>query len=263
MKILITGSEGYIGKHLIKMLGINYDVDTLDLKNGIDIRSKLILNQEYDVVVHLAALISVNESMKYPEEYFNTNVNGTLNILKNVNYKHFIFSSTGAAAELNSPYGFSKKIAEIIIESYCKRNSKDYTIFRFYNVIGSNGIFPTNPDGLFLSLINAEKTGVFNLYGNDYNTKDGTCIRDYIHVNEVCSAIIKAFNNPANCLENLGHGIGTSVKEMIEIYKKVNNCNFKIEIKPRRYGDLEVSVLKEVSKYMDKKYSIEDLLKKN
>jgi len=262
MKILITGSEGYIGKHLIKILGASYQIDTLDIKNGIDIRKLQILNKQYDVVVHLAALISVSESMKYPEEYFDTNVNGTLNILKNINYNHFIFSSTGAASQLNNPYGFSKKMAEIIIESFCKKNNKNYTIFRFYNVIGSDGVLPTNPDGLFLSLINAEKTGIFYIYGDDYNTKDGTCIRDYVHVNEVCSAIIKAFDKPANRIENLGHGIGTSVKEMIQIYKKINNCNFEVKVKPRRFGDAEMSVLKEVSEYMHKKYSIEDLLKK-
>jgi len=261
MKILVTGSQGYIGKHLIKMLGDKHDVDGIDLKTGIDIRIPLHTNKEYDTVIHLAALVNVSRSTKYPEEYFNTNVNGTLNVLKNVSYKHFIFASTGSAAGLASPYALSKKMAELVVEDYCKNHNKDYTMFRFYNVTGSDGIPPTNPDGLFASLIEAENTGTFFLYGDDYNTKDGSCIRDYTHVNEICTALIKAIDIPSNSLENLGHGVGTSVKEMVDIYKKVNNCNFKVVVKPRRPGDLEVSVLDNVSKYMVKLYKLEELLK--
>jgi len=261
MKILVTGSEGYIGKHLLKMLYCTHDIDGIDLKTGIDIRIPLQNNKEYDTVIHLAALVNVSRSTKYPEEYFNTNVNGTINVLKNVSYKHFIFASTGSAAGLASPYALSKKMAELVVEDYCKKHNKDYTIFRFYNVTGSDGIPPTNPDGLFASLIEAEKTGTFFLYGDDYNTKDGSCIRDYTHVNEICTALIKAIDTPSNSLENLGHGVGTSVKEMIDIYKKVNNCNFNVIVKPRRPGDLEISVLDNVSNYMVKLYKIEDLLK--
>jgi len=262
MKLLITGSEGYIGKHLIKLIDNKHEIDGIDLKSGIDIRTPLQSYKEYDTVIHLAGLVSVSRSTKYPEEYFDTNVNGTINLLKNIDYKHFIFASTGSAVGLASPYALSKKMAELVVEDYCKKNNKKFTIFRFYNVTGSDGIPPTNPDGLFSSLMEAEKTGVFYLYGDDYNTKDGSCIRDYTHVNEICSAIIKALFKPANKLENLGHGIGTSVKEMIEIYKRINNCEFKVEVKPRRPGDLEKSVLDKISPYMSKLYSMEELLKK-
>lgn len=262
MNILVTGSEGYIGKHLLKMLGSEHAVEGIDLKTGTDIRIPLQPYNNYDVVIHLAALVNVSRSTKYPEEYFNTNVNGTINILRDTSFKHFIFASTGSAVGLASPYALSKKMAELIVEDYCKKHNKNFTIFRFYNVIGSDGILPTNPDGLYSSLIEAEKTGVFNLFGNDYNTKDGSCIRDYTHVNEICTALVKAISKPSNKLENLGHGVGTSVKEMIEIYKKVNKCEFKVEVKPRRPGDLEVSVLDNVSEYMTKLYDIEELLKK-
>jgi len=261
MKLLVTGSEGYIGKHLLKMLGNKHSIEGIDLKTGSDIRIPFQPYNDYDVVIHLAALVNVSRSTKYPEEYFNTNVNGTINILRDTNFKHFIFASTGSAAGLASPYALSKKMAELIVEDFCIKNNKDYTIFRFYNVTGSDGIPPTNPDGLFASLIEAEKTGTFNLYGNDYNTRDGSCIRDYTHVNEICSALVKAIDSPANGLENLGHGVGTSVKEMVEIYKKVNNCDFKVVVNPRRPGDLEVSVLDKISSYMEKKYTIEELLK--
>jgi len=261
LKLLVTGSEGYIGKHLLKLLENKFDIDKLDLKLGVDIRKPFTTNREYDTVIHLAALANVSKSTEYPEEYFTTNVSGTLNLLKSFSFKHFIFASTGSAVGLKSPYALSKRMAEIIVEDFCKKHNKDYTTFRFYNVTGSDGFPPTNPDSLFASLIDAEKTGVFYIYGNDYNTKDGTCVRDYTHVNEICKSIIKAIDKPANNLENLGHGSGTSVKEMVDIYKKINNVNFKVEFRPRRPGDMEYNVLDDVSSYMEKIYSIEHLLK--
>jgi UDP-glucose 4-epimerase len=263
-KVLITGSEGYIGKHLIQLLGNKYDIYKLDLKDPaspFDIRT-IKWDLEFDTVVHLAALVNVSRSTKYPEEYFDTNVNGTRHLLKNLKYKNFVFASTGSAVGMASPYGISKKMAELVVEDYCKNQNKDFTMFRFYNVTGADGLPPTNPDGLFFSLMRAEKEGVFYLYGDDYNTRDGSCIRDYTHVNEICSALVKAIDTPANGLENLGHGVGTSVKEMIDIYKQVNNCEFEIKIMPRRPGDLEISVLDNVSKYMTKTYTMNDLMRK-
>jgi UDP-glucose 4-epimerase len=263
-KILITGSEGYIGKHLIKMIGDRYDIyklDLVDFDNPIDIRKHINLDIEFDTVVHLAALVNVSRSTKFPLEYHDTNVNGTVNCLTNLKYKNFVFASTGSAAGLASPYAISKKMAELIVENYCQKNNKDYTMFRFYNVTGSDGILPTNPDGLFASLIRAQTEGTFYVYGGDYNTPDGSALRDYTHVNEICSALIQAIENPAYGLENLGHGVGTSVKQMVEIFKHVNNCDFKVEIKDRRPGDLEISVLDNISKYMTKIYSMENLLK--
>jgi UDP-glucose 4-epimerase len=162
---------------------------------------------------------------------------------------------------MNSPYSISKKAAEEIVNQYCKEQDIPFTIFRFYNVVGADGILPTNPDGLMWNLMNAEKTGVFNLFGSDYNTKDGSCVRDYTHVNEICHAVIQGIDGPTNQIENLGHGVGTTVKEMIEIFKRVNACNFKTVMCPRREGDLESSVLPTPSKYMKHLYSMEDLLK--
>lgn len=263
-KVLVTGSEGYIGKHLIKMMGERYDIYKLDLidpTNPIDIRKSISINVEFDTVIHLAALVNVSRSTKFPLEYHDTNVNGTVNCLKDLQYKNFVFASTGSAAGMASPYAISKKMAELIVEDYCIKNSKNFTMFRFYNVTGSDGIPPTNPDGLFASLIRAQHEGIFYVYGGDYNTPDGSALRDYTHVNEICASLIKAIDDPANGLENLGHGVGTSVKQMAEIYKRVNNCDFKVEIKERRPGDLEVSVLDNISRYMVKMYKLEELLK--
>jgi UDP-glucose 4-epimerase len=98
------------------------------------------------------------------------------------------------------------------------------------------------------------------LFGDDYNTADGTAVRDYTHVNEICQAVEKAINASTNQIENLGHGVGTTVKQMIEIYKKVNNCDFKVAVCPRRAGDLEQSVLGIPSPFMQQLYTMEELL---
>jgi len=262
MKILVTGSEGYIGQHLVKKLKI---VDTLDITGNpthkINIRNSFSVDEEYDVVIHLAAKVQVGESVKDPHLYYDTNINGTVNVLKNIKTKNFIFASTGAVEHMNCPYAISKKACEEIIQQYCSSNDIPYTIFRFYNVIGSDGIKPTNPDGLFYALIKAIDTKQFNIYGNDYNTSDGTCIRDYVHVNEICDAIIKAIDLPANRIESLGHGTGNSVLTIVNKFKEVNNVDFNINFIERRSGDIEVSALKETSSYLTSEYSLNELLR--
>jgi UDP-glucose 4-epimerase len=262
-RVLITGHKGYIGQHLCKMLKGKYKITGVDFKdesksNIFDLRFPG--EEEYDTVIHLAAFVNVGSSVDWPYTYYHNNIEGTHQVLTNVRYKNFIFASTGAAENPVSPYGISKRAAEDVVANHCKRFVKDYTTFRFYNVVGSDGFPPTNMDGLMHNLIKAEKTGQFNLYGYDYDTPDGTALRDYVHVNEICTAIHKAISKPSNVLENLGHGEGTSVLDMVETFKKVNSIDFKINLCDRRPGDLPVSVLKNVSPYMEKQYTIEELL---
>jgi UDP-glucose 4-epimerase len=276
-KVLITGSSGYIGQHLCKMLVNDFNIYGLDKRHNIkwfkddeNFYTKDITNlhnsvwrlgfEEFDTVIHLAALIDVKESMREPALYYNTNIFGTLNVLKHLRYKNFILASSAAAENPINPYGLSKRCAEDVVREHCIREDKEFTIFRFYNVIGTEGVIPNN-DGLFANLIKAKGRGVFMLYGDDYDTPDGSCVRDYIHVKEVCNAIRKAIEKPSNGLENLGHGKGYSVKEMIEIFKRVNNCNFRVDVMPRRMGDIVVSILKDISPYMKHEYTIEELLK--
>ena len=277
--ILITGSSGYIGQHLVKLLQENYEVygidnraidnDLLDDNHfmAMDIRYDLedfLFNfrdwpEAWDCVIHLAALVRVNESVLQPSTYYDTNINGTQNVLYGTKYKNFIFASTGAAENPISPYALSKRVAEDIVHESC--HAGYYTIFRFYNVIGTDGMPPTNPDGLFSNLIKAQNEGTFNLFGTDYNTPDGSAVRDYVHVMEICRAIRMAIEVPANGLENLGHGKGHSVKEMIAKYQEVNNCKFDVVPCQRREGDLEYSVLKNVSPYMKQLYTFDELMK--
>ena len=272
-KVLITGSSGYIGSHLTKLLmdSLQYEVHCLDIVEPktvanryyrCDINRKFALEEEFDTVIHLAALVNVGESERIPIQYYITNVNGTMNVLNKVKAKNFIFASTGAAEGCQSAYGISKRAAEDVVREYCTQHRPTpYTIFRFYNVIGSEGFAPTNPDGLMSNRIKAIDTGTFTIHGTDYDvSNDGTCVRDYVHVMEICDAIKTAIEKPSNSVECLGHGVGYTVKEMVNIFQKVNDVDFLIESGPRRKGDLPSSVLEDVSPYMRNLYTMEQLL---
>lgn len=269
--ILITGGAGYIGKHLATFLiSRGYKVDVIDRKpddgdlseyaNYIqqDILDNKRIEAEYDTVVHLAALVQVGGGQKAAMDYYRTNVVGTMNMLERVQYDNFIFAST-CQVDGAHVYGHTKHIAEGIVRQYCSLNDKKHTIFRFGNVIGRDYDYqPTNHDGLMYNLIQAKETGTFNLYGDDYNTIDGTAERDYIHVIEICYAIEKAIQRPS-CVpaaeiqpmyEYLGHGKLYSVNECIGAFKAANECDFGVVVKPRRNGDKESSTVYEVSAYM-------------
>lgn len=272
-KILITGNSGYIGSHLTKMLEKDYEIHGLDIRPPQtpvteffqqDINRLFTVPFEYDAVVHLAALVNVGESEQKPIQYYITNLNGTMNVINKIPTKNFIIASTGAADGCESAYGISKRAAEDVVREYCTvHNPKDYTIFRFYNVIGSDGFKPTNPDGLMYNLMQAPNKGEFTIFGTDYDTihGDGTCVRDYVHVNEICNAIRLAIEKPANQIECLGHGKGHTVKEIVDIFRKVNDVDFIVSSGPRRKGDMPSSVLENVSPYMQQLYTMEELLK--
>jgi len=272
-KILVTGSEGYIGQHLCSLLERrDFDVHKLDsyieepgaykfkvdLRKPQDIKSSGVMCNDYDTIIHLAALVQVGQSVEYPTAYYNTNINGT-NWLRNiVPHKKFIFASTGAAEGMASPYAISKRVAEqMLIEQ-----EPNCTIFRFYNVIGSDGFEPTNPDGLFYNLIQSIETGEFTIYGNDYDTKDGTAIREYVHVMDVCRALMEAIDNPSTSrFENLAYCDTRTVKEIAQTFFKVNGVNCDIKYAPRRPGDLESCYLENPSPFMKRKYTYEEMLK--
>jgi UDP-glucose 4-epimerase len=271
-KILITGNSGYIGSHLTKMLNGEYEIHGLDMvpnqidvdnQHIIDIRRMFELHHEYDAVIHLAALVNVSESERKPLSYYITNLNGTMNVLSKIKTKNFIFASTGAAVSCESAYGISKRAAEDVVREFCTQHKiTPYTIFRFYNVIGSDGFAPTNPDGLMYNLLRAKETNEFTIFGNDYDvSNDGTCVRDYVHVNEICDALRTAIEKPSNQVESLGHGVGYTVKEIVDKFQTVNDTTFEVKYGPRRKGDIASSVLADVSSYMRNLYTMEELLK--
>ena len=273
-KVLITGSSGYIGSHLAKMLmdSMKYEVHGLDVLDPQqvmhrfykqDINRLFSIDEEFDAVIHLAALVRVGESELKPIQYYITNLNGTMNVVNKIKTKNFIFASTGLAEYCYDPYGTSKKAAEDVVKEFCTiHRPTPYTIFRFYNVIGSTVVAPTNPDGLMYNLMKAKESGEFTVFGNDYEQSwDGTCVRDYVHVNEICDALTQAIEKPSNNIECLGHGVGYTVKEIVNKFQQVNDCDFNIVYGPRRKGDLPSTVLEDVSPYMKNLYTLDELLK--
>jgi UDP-glucose 4-epimerase len=285
-KVLITGAAGYIGQHLAKWMQDDYEVYGLDrvepmdftpfeafvqcdIVQGIDADIIWDFPERFDTVIHLAALVRVNESMLNPIDYYDTNLYGTCNVLAQLRYDNFVFASTGAAENPISPYAISKLAAEQCVRQSCIDDGTPFTVFRFYNVIGTGGYPPTNPDGLFYNLLTAKKTGKFKLYGNDYNTPDGTPVRDYVHVVEICRALEIATRKPAyvpgaefvSLLENLGHGTGHTVQEIVDAFKRVNNVEFEVEYLPRRSGDAERTVLDNPSPYMLSLFTLDDWVK--
>lgn len=249
--IVITGAEGYIGKELCKKLyAVEYDVHLWDIRTPLEESLEGV-----QCVVHLAGLVKVGESKEKPLDYYDTNVTGTLNVLRAFPGAKMVFASTGAAFSPDSPYAHSKLMSEQIIKDVCK----EYTIFRFFNVGGGT---PTNDEGLSKSIKKAKDTKLFTIYGNDYETKDGTCVRDYVHVGDVVDALAKAIIEPgANSdYEPLGSGTSITVKEYLEAYKDKYGIDFDIVIGNRREGDSAVLEVPFVSKFMNVTKTIKDIV---
>lgn len=224
---------------------------------------KLIIKFKIEAVYHFAAHISVEESLKFPKKYFNNNYLKTkkfINLCTKNNIKHFIFSSTASVYGKNlkkvsenskilpnNPYGISK----MKVENYIKRNlsNTNFCILRYFNVAGADKKLRTGQNSrnkathLIKKLTEAiqNKKLFFNIYGNNYNTKDGTAVRDFIHIEDLSNIHIKILNymkkniNKKITIFNCGYGDGFSVYEIIKIAKKIYNFNYKFS--KRRKGD--------------------------
>ena len=280
-KVLVTGAYGYIGSHVCKLLHEQgCDVHALDKKiseNDIspyinrfichDIRKPLyeVLNDmhdKYDAVVHLASMISVEESMKQPVKYVENNVIGTKNIITYVNTDNIIFASTAAAFDPVSTYAQTKLLCENLIRIH----ATNYTIFRFYNVAGSGGEFGQIGQSTHLVRIAAEvaagKRENITINGTDWDTEDGTCSRDYVHIVDLVNGISKAIEIPSNkYYDCIGTGTSYTVKQVIESMKEVTGINFNVDYGPRRAGDVASIHLPkdQISVYLDYKHTLNDM----
>ncbi len=225
---------------------------------------KIVTKYNIDSVIHLAAALSVGESQKKPKKYKKINIDGTKNLLsaiKNSNVKNFIFSSTCAVykdglskvserstLKPTSVYGKTKLIGEKIIQKFCKKNRINYGILRFFNVAGASAsgkIGQINEgDQLFKNLSKElmKKKPVFKIYGIDYNTNDGTCIRDYIHVVDIAYIHQKVLNkisqSKKSIILNCGYSKGISVREVVKKFKENSNKKIEIQILNKRKGDM-------------------------
>jgi len=292
VKVLITGGAGYIGSHVVKLLGqLNSDIDILvvdNLSTGhkeavlygklikadleyTGIIEKIIKDFKPDVVIHFAASIEVAESVQNPVKYYKNNTANTINLLeiiKKYKVNKFIFSSTAAVygnpkevpiketASLSpiNPYGQSKAFVEEVLRDLSK-SDKDfkYVSLRYFNVAGADpegkiGQSYKNATHLITRALKTAKGEYEKLYifGTDYPTKDGTCIRDYIHVVDLAQAHLDALSylleGGESDIFNCGYGYGYSVKEVVDTVKKITRIDFPVEETDRRPGDPAVLV---------------------
>ena len=232
--------------------------------NNINKVKKLIKTKKIDSIIHLAGSLVISDGEKNPKKYYKNNVLGTKNLLlacEDSYVKNFLFSSTAAVykdglfkvtensiAKPKSIYGKTKLSAEKIIIKYCKKNKLNYGILRYFNIVGSSasgriGLI-NKGDHLFknFSIQSFKKKPIFKIYGNDYETKDGSCIRDFIHVSDIAEIHSKVLEkidmlNKSKIL-NCGYGKGKSVIEVAKEFAKYTNKNLKIKEFPRRKGDL-------------------------
>lgn len=248
-------------KKLVKY-GNFYEADIGDYKKMMEIFAK----HQPLAIFHIAGSKSVEESVSNPHKYYENNVAKTNSLLKaatDSNIKYFIFSSSAAifdATKLQgkidensptkpiSPYGFSKLMGEEILEGYRQGHSLNYAALRYFNVTGADpeleaGEITKNPANIFPILVQVAdgKRQEFTIFGNDYETSDGTCIRDYIHVCDLADAHVAAFKKLLETNKsfrvNLGNGVGFSVLQVIEVFKKITGINFKTTVGKRRLGD--------------------------
>jgi UDP-glucose 4-epimerase len=279
-KVLVTGGAGYIGAHVAaELLNEGYSVRIYDdFSNGLhkrvdgkfrDIVEGDILDREkllqamqgVDAVIHLAAKKAVEESVKNPLKYYENNVGGTLNLVAAMSakgVKSIVFSSSAAVYSPNerdaveetdptvplSPYGATKLLSEELISSVGNAEKISHVSLRYFNVVGSAipEFGDNSKDNLVPTVLLALKDGKRpEIYGSDYPTPDGTCIRDYIHVRDLAkshvAALQKAESGFTSAIYNVGSGKGYSVREMMNQISQTLGKDINPQESPARAGD--------------------------
>ncbi len=296
LNVLVTGGAGYIGSHVcVALLEAGHQVTVVDnLCNSsarsmdavqsvtgrtlnftqMDIRDttglvSVMQARSVDVVIHLAGLKAVGESVQSPLAYYSNNVGGTLSLLhamEATGARRLIFSSSATVYGVpdflpytethptrpSSPYGHSKLHAERMLRDLC-HSSGDWSIvaLRYFNPVGAHasaelGEDPRGtPNNLmpFIAQVAAGLRDRLTIFGDDYATRDGTCVRDYLHVMDLASGHLEALSYSATAAGfhafNLGTGQGTSVRELLAAFEVTNRVRVPHEIGPRRAGDID------------------------
>ena len=242
-----------------------YKADILD-KEALE---NIFKEETIEACIHFAGLKAVGESVAKPWEYYNNNINGTLTLLdvmKRNNCKNIIFSSSatvyGDPVEIpitencpkgscTNPYGWTKSMLEQILMDIQKADEEwNVVILRYFNPIGAHksGKIGENPNGIpnnllpYVTQVAVGKLPQLGVFGNDYDTHDGTGVRDYIHVVDLALGHVKALKKIEDkaglCLYNLGTGVGYSVLDIVKNFEEANNLNIPYVIKERRPGDI-------------------------
>lgn len=226
----------------------------------------------FDCCIHFAGLKAVGESVSLPWEYYDNNIGGTLvllDVLRKNGCKNIIFSSSATVygnpktvpitedcpkGECTNPYGETKSVLErIMTDMYNADKEWNVVLLRYFNPIGAHksGLIGENPNGIpnnlmpYITQVAVGKREELGVFGDDYNTPDGTGVRDYIHVVDLAKGHVKALkaveNNCGLEIFNLGTGVGYSVLDVVKAFEKANNIKIPYSIKPRRPGDIDVS----------------------
>lgn len=242
-----------------------YECDIRD-KEGLD---EIFKKEKIDSVIHFAGLKAVGESVHKPLEYFDNNVTGTLillDVMRSNGCKKIVFSSSATVYGMNNvspltedmevggvtnPYGRTKYMIECILKDlYTSDNSWSICLLRYFNPIGAHksGTMGEDPNGIpnnlmpYITQVAIGKREYLNVWGNDYDTPDGTGVRDYIHVVDLAlghiKAVEKAENNEGLFIYNLGTGKGYSVLDVVKAFEKASGVNIPYKIGPRRDGDI-------------------------
>jgi UDP-glucose 4-epimerase len=279
-RVLVVGGAGYIGAHVCESLvKAGYQVRILDdFSNGLRRRvdgkfndvvvgdvldRKIVVEALHGVeaVIHLAAKKAVGESVENPLKYYQNNVGGILNLLAAMSYrrvKELVFSSTAAVYSPSkksaieetdptvplSPYGATKLLSEQIISNVSRAEGISAISLRYFNVVGSSRpeFGDNSKDNLVPKVFTAIRDGERpQIFGDDYPTPDGTCIRDYVHVADLASAHLVALkrveNELVNEVYNVGSGTGYSVKEMMDQMSDSMGVDLSPKVVGRRSGD--------------------------
>jgi len=242
-----------------------YEGDLLDAAALKDLFEK----ESIDAVIHCAALKAVGESVRKPLEYYRNNIAGTLTLLevmRDVNCKNIVFSSSATVygdptqipiteecpkGQCTNPYGWTKSMMEQIMSDLQKADPEwNVILLRYFNPVGAHksGRIGEDPKGIpnnlmpYISQVAVGKLEKLGVFGDDYDTHDGTGVRDYIHVVDLALGHVKAidyiFTNPGLDVINLGTGTGYSVLDMVKAFSKAIGRDLPYEIKPRRAGDI-------------------------
>ena len=253
-----------------------YEIDLCDKEKLKEVFEK----EKIDAVIHFAGLKAVGESVEKPLMYYENNLISTLNLLdlmKEYDVKKIVFSSSATVygnpkslpiyedfpLSTTNPYGTTKLMIENILKDlYTSNNSFDITILRYFNPIGAHksGLIGEDPNGIpnnlmpYIVKVATGKLPILNIFGNDYNTIDGTGVRDYIHVCDLSYGHVLALKNEKKGLKiyNLGTGKGTSVLELVNRFETVNGVKVNYQIVGRRQGDIDAC-------YASNKKAVEEL----
>lgn len=267
----LSNSNACVLNRIFEITGKNVEFYNIDIRNYDDM-NEVFKNHVFDCCIHFAGLKAVGESVLNPILYYDNNVVGTLNLLKimnKYNCKNIIFSSSATVygvpekmpitedckiGEGTNPYGYTKIMIEQILSDLYKSNNRwNIVLLRYFNPVGAHksSKIGENPNGIpnnlmpYITQVAVGKRECLNIFGNDYETPDGTCVRDYIHVvdlarGHVC-ALKNIIENKGLNIYNLGTGNGCSVLDVVKTFERVSGVKLPYKFVPRRDGDVVIN----------------------